>query len=158
MKVDHYVWRAERRVEQQQPRAVDQKAQMALGIAQTESWNGVSWIPKLGAALDQQDRRDRQEDVLAEEQSDIVGRGGHGLHAFARLFVELAMLFSAAASAMAQERAHRLGMPATDVSPSAASDLANSEIDISSRPVVARRICRSAFAPVPAGRSARGAR
>ncbi len=68
-------------------------AQIALGIAQTDSWKGVSWIPKPASApWIRRIEEIARKDVLAEEQPDIVGRGRHRLHPLGRLLVELAML------------------------------------------------------------------
>ena len=60
------------------------KAAIAVGIAQTASSSGGEDDAVGGEGLlDQQDRADGDEDVLAEEQADIVGRGGIGLHLLA---------------------------------------------------------------------------
>ena len=85
---------------------------MALGIAQTESWNGVSWIPKLASEpWISRIERDREEDVLAEEQADIVGRRRHRLDPFGRALVELTVLLLRGRNRhRGNQRPHRLRM------------------------------------------------
>ena len=46
----------------------------------------------LQQSLDQQDRSDGEENILTEEQADIVGRGGPGLHLLAPVIVEISGL------------------------------------------------------------------
>jgi hypothetical protein len=61
--------------------------------------------------LDQDDRADRDEDVLAEEQADIVGGSRIALHLFGGFLLELAMLLLGRGQRHRRDqRPHRLGM------------------------------------------------
>ena len=113
------------------------------------------------ATLDQQDRGDRDEDVLAEEQADIVGRGRHGLDPLVGRSSSSPCCFSAAASGHRRDqRAHRLRRARRPMSARAPPIIwRKSEIERSAAaPPSPRASSRSASARAAAGHSARAAR
>ena len=81
-------------------------------------------------ALDQQDRRDREENILAEEQPDIVGGRRHRFHMLRGVLVELAVLLLRGGDHHRRdERPHGLRMPRDRSQAERGEDLADREID-----------------------------
>ena len=109
-------------VELPQPEAMDQQGgdcgrNGPNGEMQGRDYNAVL----LKEALDQQDRGDRDENVLAEKHADIVCRRGIGLDGVAVVGVDGGPCFSAAASAIGATSGRTVwAWPAMETRPSAA--------------------------------------
>ena len=128
-------------VEQQQPAPWIRKAAIAVGIAQSASSSGDSSCRRCERLLDEHDRADGEEDVLAEEQADIVGRGGIGLHLSRLVLVELR---HAASRPRPAPSARPAGRPSADGRRSSEADRRGdlAEEQIEDQQPAGRRACK----------------
>ncbi len=79
---------------------------------------------------DQQDRADREEDVLTEEEPDVVGAGGEGTHLLAGLVVQRPVLpLGGALGHGGREGAHRLGVAEDALEAEGRGDLPQQQIE-----------------------------
>ena len=120
-------------------------AQIAVGTAHIASCSGLDVnAVLLEEALDEQDRADGDEDVLAEEERDVVDRRGVCADAIrACASAARRTSFSAAPSAIgAIERPHHLRMPAERGEAERGGDLPDREVGEQHADVVAARNCR----------------
>lgn len=85
---------------------------------------------RLEHALDQEDGGDREEDVLSEEESDVVGRRGHCAHLLTLREGKRPMgALGGGLGHGGYERAHRLRVPTDVLHAQRCGDLAKAEVE-----------------------------
>ena len=117
-------------VEQKQPRGMDDESGDCGGdCPDRQLQRRQEDIIAFEHLLDQDDGADREEDVLTEEEADIVGGRGIGLHLVAGFLVQLAPPFRRSHRHRRDERPHRLRMSCGGVQADGGDDLPIEQIE-----------------------------
>ena len=130
-------------IEEQHARAVDEeradrRRNRPDGEARRLDVNAVL----VEKAANEQDRADRDEDVLAEEDADVVGRRGVRANPESRRIVDLAEpRLRRRLGHRRDERPHHLRLPAERRQPERRGELANGEVDEQQAARSSRREC-----------------